>query len=261
MSQSLRGQRTRLLFGATLLFGVLASPALASVPAGSDPPANFAPRPLPSACRTAPTSATCVNAGVYYLDRGRARLNQPAYKLPANFPALAPDQQALILTNLDRILYRLPPIPGVAAGLDSDSYVGMRDLADPSPSVPILFNYTSNWGGGQPNFTIAYETWMYDDGRGSPNADCTATSLDLCWGHRHTVLQRFVGYGPMAMGAAAGRDRYGTRAFAMLLGIGIPSYRPNYTYTWKQAMADGAGSNVYTVKAPKIARHHKRRRR
>jgi hypothetical protein len=63
-----------------------------------------------------------------------------------------------------------------------------------------------------------------------------------CWGHRHDILWQF-GPGALAMGAAVGPDSSGKPAYTMLLMQGSPSYTPVFTYTWNQAVADGAGSS------------------
>ena len=41
--------------------------------------------------------------------------------------------------------------------------------------------------------------WMYDDGPGSANVDCTSSDPSGCWGHRHDILWQFSP--PVAMGA------------------------------------------------------------
>ena len=48
------------------------------------------------------------------------------------------------------------------------------------------------------------------------------------------------------MGAAAGRDsRHHRRGYTYLFVGGNSAYNPTYTYTWKQAVEDGAGTNTY----------------
>ena len=62
-------------------------------------------------------------------------------------------------------------------------------------------------------------------------------------------------YGPvLAMGAAAGRDsRHHHRGYAYLFVGGTAAYTPAYTYTWKQAVEDGAGTNTYDPGPPPSA--------
>ena len=261
----------RVLAGLVVLcqLGLGASGALASTgnalqpwPAGSNPPSNYpskpgteigsAATPLPQACSSAPTGSTCVNAAVYYLDKARARLGQPAYKLPADFVKLGAVKEDFILTNLDRTLYKLPPIPGLTRALDQDALTTGVDNgsgADPHPTGPNIQSYTANWAGAFYNLPLAYEAWMFDDGYGSFNADCTSPSDPGCWGHRHDILWEFTSYGtgPLAMGAAGVKGR----GYAMLIVRGASSaYKPKYNYTWKQAQKDGAGSHTYKVSQP-----------
>jgi hypothetical protein len=222
-----------------VLCGPLAGPALASW-AGSDPSSNFSVGSLPRACQTDPTGAVCINASVNYLDQARASLGQPAYALPSNFVALSPPEQVLVLTDLDRTLYNLPPITGVTDALNQDAASGVATDSDPQPSTSDWYGYTSNAAWGNENIVLAYEGWMYDDGPGSGNVDCTSSDPSGCWGHRHDVLWQF-GSGALAMGAAAGTDNSGSPSYTMLLMQGSPSYTPVYTYTWSQAVANGAG--------------------
>lgn len=220
-------------------------------PVGDDPPENFPLGPMPASCDADPTGASCINAAVYYLDRARAKLGQPAYALPADFVSLAPDQQAFVLSNLDRKLYGLPVVPGLVGSLDQDAAQGVQADADPSSSDPAAQSYTSNWAGAYQNMPAAYEAWLYDDGPGSRNLDCSSSNDSGCWGHRHDVLWSFDDQ-RMGMGAAAGVDSSGDRGYAMLIAAG-GSYAPPFTYTWDQAVADGAGTNDYSVPPPDLS--------
>jgi hypothetical protein len=146
---------------------------------------------MPRACESDPLGAPCVNAAIYYLDQARARLGQPAYALPADFVALLGDRQILILSNLDRALYGLPLVAGVNATFDADAAAGAEAGADPDASDSAVRGATSNWAGGSPNLSAAYDQWMYNDGVGSGNLDCAAAGAAGCWGHRHDVLWDF----------------------------------------------------------------------
>jgi hypothetical protein len=256
--------RLLLTFALALPLGLAVSnTAWASSASEVNPAANFPAGAMPTACTTSPDSTPCVNAAVYYLDQARASLGQGPYALPNDFPSLTPAQQAFILTNLDRILYGLAPVPGLTADLDSDSYIsGVAVGDDPNSSNPNFFTYAANWAGAYTNMPLAYEAWMYDDGLDSGNIDCTATNLSGCWGHRQGVLIDFssswnnAGLSLLAMGAATGTGptspAYYSPGYAMIIAAGYSSYQPVYVYTWTQALADGAGSNTYDPGLPQI---------
>jgi hypothetical protein len=213
---------------------------------GNDPPKKTPLGRLPSSCNAAPTGKQCIDAAVWYLDRARAKVGLPPYALPANFPSLSPPQQLFILVNLDRVQYGLRPISGLTAALSHDALVrGVWRADDPRPSNTTGLNtWWPGWAGAFRNAPMAYETWVWNDGLGSTNPRCTRTDHSRCWGHRHSVLWK---YGPvLAMGAAAGRDsRHHRPGYAYLFVGADAGYTPTYTYTWEQAVADGAGTNPY----------------
>ncbi|HEY2653139.1 MAG TPA: hypothetical protein VGI50_14525 [Solirubrobacteraceae bacterium] len=212
--------------------GFSVAPAVASA---ADPGFDFAPRP---SCVGA---APCLTQAVTFLDRARAKLGQPPYELPGNFASLDPARQALVLTDLDRVMYGLRPIAGLASDLDQAAAAGVRSGNDPLAPPTDYLTLTSNWAGGYLNMAFAYEAWMYDDGPGSNNFDCTLLNRSGCWDHRNNILWQFGGRGPLAMGAAAGPGPGGTLGFTVLLVQGAPGYTPVYTYTWNEAVAAGAG--------------------
>ena len=213
---------------------------------GKDPPHNTKLGLLPSSCKTAPTGKECIDAGVFYLDKARALVHLPPYALPADFASLSPPRQMFILVNLDRIAYGLAPMPGMTGALNHDAIAsGVWVADDPHPSSTTgLTAWWPGWAGAFYNVPMAYETWVWNDGLGSTNPRCTPSDHSRCWGHRHSVLWK---YGPvLAMGAAAGRDsRHHRRGYAYLFVGGNADYTPAYTYTWEQAVEDGAGTNTY----------------
>ncbi len=228
----------------------------------ADPSFNFGPRP---SCAGA---GACVAQAIQFLDQARAKLGQPPYALPRNFAYLDPAEQALVLTDLDRIMYGLRPIPGLTSDLDQSAATGVQSGNDPMPTAPNLLSLASNWAGGYLNMPFAYEAWMYDDGPGSSNLDCTAVNASGCWAHRQDILWQFSGTGPLAMGAAAGPGPGGMTGFTVVLAQDDPGYHPTYTYTWNQAVAAGAGQAVVQwrpkrvtiscVRAHRAARRHRR---
>ena len=139
----------------------------------------------------------CIDAAVTYLNAARAHLGQTAYVLPGNFVSLTPAEQALVLTDLDRTRYGLPPVTGLTAALDQDAARGVQGDGDPQASGSSFIASTSNWAGGYQNMPLAYEAWMYDDGPASGNLDCPSAGAPGCWGHRHDVLWGFGGGGTL----------------------------------------------------------------
>lgn len=216
----------------SVVAGCSIAPAIA---AAADPGFNFAPRP---SCVAA---AACERQGIRFLDRARAKLGQPPYDLPRNFLALDPARQALVLTDLDRIMYGLRPIPGLTGHLDRAAAAAVHAGKDPMPTEPNVLSFASNWAGGYRNMLFGYEAWMFDDGPGGKNLECTVLDSSGCWAHRHDILWRFEGTGALAMGAAAGFGPGGALGFTVVLVRFTPRYRPTYSYTWNEAVAAGAG--------------------
>lgn len=223
-----------------LLIGPGTAGALADGPVGADPSSNFHVTTLPAACQSAPAGADCIGASVSYLNEARASLGQAPYALPSDFASLTPPEQLLVLADSDRALYGLAPVPGLTDGLDQAAAAGVMNDADPLPNDTSWYAFTSNWAGGFANAVLAYEAWMYDDGLGSGNVDCTAANPSGCWGHRHNVLWQFDSGGSLAMGAAAGTDSGGNPGYALLIEEAAPSSRPNYTFTWGPAAPSSA---------------------
>ncbi len=234
------------LFPASVLALACIASALAAW-GGSDPAHNTPIKQVPSSCKSAPSGKQCVNAGVYYLDKARSRAGLPPYALPANFASLSGSRQIFILVNLDRIQYGLMPYPGMTAKLNHDAFVsGVWVADDPHPSNSADLNtWWPGWAGSFYNAPMAYEAWVWDDGLGAQNPRCTPTDHSRCWGHRHSVLWKFPAGSVLAMGAAAGRSSSHHRGYAYLFVGGNSGYKPAYTYTWKQAVKDGAGRNTY----------------
>ncbi len=75
---------------------------------------------------------------------------------------------------------------------------------------------TSNWAGGFASTLEADFEWMYDDGLGSGNLDCTSSDQSGCWGHRHDILWSFSG--PIAMGAGYATGQYGPSMTELFVG-------------------------------------------
>jgi hypothetical protein len=158
----------------------------------ANPPANVAPEPnfLQSCSGTQyDGSAGCVGASLAAIANARGKEGLPALSLPSNWAQLSPERQLFVATNLERTARGLPPLTAMASALDQAAEQGAAQGVDPTP--PSGFPYTkwgSNWAGAVGNPLEAFYFWMYDDGPGSANIECTPQNQRGCWGHRDNVL-------------------------------------------------------------------------
>lgn len=158
----------------------------------SEPPANIPPSPdFLRTCQGSQydDSPGCVNAVLGAIDNARATEGLPAMSLPSNWAQLTPEEQTFVATNLERTVRGLAPLAGMVDALDQSAAQGAAASTDPSP--PSGYPYTqwgSNWAGAVGNPLEAMYYWMYDDGLGSSNIDCTQSNQSGCWGHRNNVL-------------------------------------------------------------------------
>jgi hypothetical protein len=215
-----------------------------------NPSANIAASPdFPSICRQdGVTSAACTNATIQATTAARAHEGLGAMVLPSNFSALTPGEQLFVLTDSERVDRGLPAVVGMVAELDTDAQNAAAANTDPTPSsVPpgsTVTSWASNWAEASGPLGSNYD-WMYDDGPGSGDVDCTASNPGSCWGHRDNILgfnasKVAASHGVLVMGAAqatvAGDSPWTSDALLIALVTGNPAY----TYTWAQAEAAGA---------------------
>ncbi len=112
--------------------------------------------------------------------------------LPNDWYQLSPAEQLFVATNLERTARGLPPMTGMASTLDQAAAQGAAQPGDPLPPSGFPTGmWTSNWAGGVGSPLEAIYLWMYDDGPGSPNADCQQAGDPGCWGHRDNILAAF----------------------------------------------------------------------
>lgn len=203
--------------------------------AAADPPENIPLGSEPSSC-SAQASAACEEWTISRLDAARAELGLAPYALPQGFVAMPADRQLFVLADLDRTAYGYTPVYGLNTYLSEAAEAGVQGRKDPTPpSAGGPWNgFGSDWAsaGG----LIGYYLWMYDDGYGSPNGDCTSPGASGCWGHRHVILGEGLSLAqPELLGAAA--EAGAGSALIVSSDGGESSY-----YTWAQAEREGAGS-------------------
>jgi hypothetical protein len=181
-----------------------------------------------SSCRSAPTGAACTNAAIASLNHARAVLGIAAYNIPANFVSMTPQQQLLVLSNLDRAVFGLQQLAGLNSTLNSAAQQGVTNGGDPI-GVDVgsvqWQSWGSNWASGYPNAAYTYDAWMYDDGLGSSNGDCTSSNSAGCWGHRLNTLHNFGSNVQIGMGVGASGTTF-TELYESFAASASVSYLP-----------------------------------
>lgn len=205
------------LLTAVAAMPLLASPAQAQTRASApaDPSLNV-PRTaaMNRACGQG-TAADCQLAVVLGIDQARATEGVGPLHLPSDYDALSVPAQLLVLTDLERLDRGLPGFTGLSATLDGLAEKGA--IANTDPNGPAGRTWGSNWAGGEPSALMADYDFMYNDGLGSPNVDCSRAAPNGCWGHRSNILSDY-GLHP-SMGAAA-TDVEGVTSLTELLASG-----------------------------------------
>ncbi len=175
------------------------------------------------------------------LDAARQALGFGPYGLPDDFVTLAPARQLLILVNLDRRSYSLPPVSGLSPELDAAAGAGGALKQDPVAPSSYRALWASMWAAGLVNALDAYYQWMYLDGFPSLNIDCGDPTAVGCWVHRHGILFEFQPSVRLTMGAAVSTDPGGSPVVGLIIAATRRGTGPAEDYTWTDAQADGAG--------------------
>jgi hypothetical protein len=156
--------------------------------------------------------------------------------LPGNWGALTPQEQLYVGTNLERTVRGLAALSAMATVLDQSAAQGAATGNDPAPPGGFPFEqWGANWAGGMGNPLEAIYYWMYDDGPGSSNADCTPGHTSGCWGHRDELLLTLT-CTPCVMGTGFAVHGWGGQPSWAELLVGT-SGSPALDFTWQQESA------------------------
>jgi hypothetical protein len=117
----------------------------------------------------------------------------------AAYDKLTPIEQLFVTVNLERIARGKAPAVVLTRSLDKVAQEGANKDRDPDltmvpnplPGGGRWIGLGGNWAGGWDNPLGSNYAWMYDDGPGSDNGDCTKTHKSGCWGHRNNILGTF----------------------------------------------------------------------
>jgi hypothetical protein len=194
--------RIRLLAALAAAFASLAfvSSAAASESPIPNPTSNRTPsQATENACFSDQTSQTCTNDALADLNAARVSEGVVPMVLPGDWNSLTIEQQLLVVSNLERIDRGLAAIQGLTTNLNANAQNAANNDADPD-TEDVTYGYaTGAWEGGYVSPLMSDFAWVYDDGYGSGNLDCTSPTDSGCWGHRDGIL---VGTSePVVMGA------------------------------------------------------------
>jgi hypothetical protein len=210
--------------------------ATAGIVPPNNPPQNIPPSPnFLSDCSGSQydNSSACTNATLQAIDNARADEGLGPMALPAQWYSLSPAEQLYVATNLERANRGLPVLSGMASALDGAAAQGAASSQDPSPPAGFPWSsWGSNWAGAVGNPLEAIYYWMYDDGEGSGNVDCTPSNTSGCWGHRDNILMS-LRCQPCDMGTAYNGTGYqGYPSWAEILVD--TSGNPALDFSWAQ---------------------------
>lgn len=184
--------------------GSAATPRIVTI---ADPASSIAPsHSFVAACDgmadTVAANQACDGAAIPDFNAARAKEGLGPIVLPDDFDRLSVRAQVLAITDVERVDRGLRPVDGLSRSINALARQGANSDADPDfpdPFGPGRVEANSNWANTNSALLGAF-MWLYSDGPGSGNLDCTSAGDDGCWGHRHTML---TDYGnPVVMGAA-----------------------------------------------------------
>ena len=206
---------------AAVIIGLPAGPASAAT-IGIVPPANPA-----SNCSITDGGLDQDPTGLAPIDYCLAQEGVGPVVLPSNYSSLTVPEQLFVVTNLERVLRGEPPAIGLSSSLDSLAEQGAQDNTD--PGFPACACSGGSIWAGTSSVELSDYLWMYDDGPGGSNLDCTPTDSSGCWGHRDIIL-----FGPDAADVVAGAGSVpGSSAMEFLEGFGTS----DLVFTWSSELS------------------------
>ncbi|HET9733344.1 MAG TPA: hypothetical protein VFP54_11780 [Acidimicrobiales bacterium] len=169
------------------------SPPKSSPPAGTSDPSQSIPpdQAYQDACWTSsPDIAKCNQAALADINKARASEGLGPLQLPGDFYSLPVPAQLIAVANAERTSRGLPAL-AENSNWDRSAQQGAQNGQD--PTGPSGYAWASNYSLGDPTALSSDYGWMYDDGPGSNNVDCSSSDPSGCWGHRHNILSPWSG--------------------------------------------------------------------
>jgi hypothetical protein len=193
-----------ILPAAAVATATTATPAHKGILPPKEPSRSLPPRPFflsSSLCAHGNDGQRCNSQILKATTRARKILEKMSgmkFALAA-YDKLTPIEQLFVTVNLERTARGLAPAVVLTRSLDKVAQEGaskdedppLQDLHNPLPGGGRWIGLGGNWAGGWDNALGSNYAWVYDDGAGSDNGDCTKTNKSGCWGHRNNILGTF----------------------------------------------------------------------
>jgi len=208
-------------------------------------------------------SAGCNAEALKAIDQARGTEPVGALKFDlAKFLKLSEPDQLFAIADMERVSRGEAPMAALTTQLDKVAQSGANANRDPELSGETLtggaeiHSWGSNWAGGTESVLGTDDGWMYDDGPGGFNGDCTTPKSPGCWGHRDNILGLWpkaltgcpTGSSQLMMGAAYARTSSAYRtSFAEIFVAACGPKPTDEAYTWAQARAAIAVTPVSDV--------------
>ena len=199
---------------------------------------------LLSSCTAGDDTSTCNQLALTAISQARRSLEKMSGMTLslAAYDRLTPAQQLFVVVNLERTERGLAPAAVLSRSLSRIAQAGAQAGRDPAlGSIPRTMpgggrtaTAGSVWSGGWINPLGADYAWMYDDGPGGANLDCTTSHHAGCWGHRDVILTRTTC--PLAIGTGHATAAAGYRESDTVLITSTCGHTPtDATFTWTKA--------------------------
>ena len=244
---------TGALVGSAAMAGASTVPSHQGILPPEEPSQSLLPaNSFLSSCHQGDAGNVCDSLALQAIGNARQTLEKMggmAFSMTA-YGKLTPDEQLFVTADLERTQRGLAPAVVLTRSLDKIAQAGVtpagirrwarcrvscRAAAGPPTPAPT----------GREDGSIRSDPtrWMYDDGPGGTNLDCSAARTAQCWGHRNIILDAFGGHSvcggsgsELAMGAghATGMASYGESDTELLAGVCGPALTDT-VFSWTRA--------------------------
>jgi hypothetical protein len=203
-------------------------------------------------CKGGKDGASCNSLVLKAIGAARKALEQmagPSFSMQA-YQKLSPQEQIFVTVNLERVARGLPAAVALTKSLNKIAQAGAKgdedppltELTSPLPGGGRLWGADANWIGGWDNALGSDYAWMYNDGAGGSNPNCTRTDIEGCWIDRDNILGTLNtkalcgGQNELVMGAGhvTTGDKYGDSETELLVGV-CGATPTDVVLTWAKA--------------------------